>query len=54
LRKKLPDCYSAFYTRAAAPFRQFALARADGNVRRLLSRISRIDVLVVMIGQWRR
>ena len=46
-QKARRDGYSAFYTRAAALFREFALARADGSFRHLLARISRIDVLVV-------
>ena len=35
------------YTRAAALFRDLALARADGSQRNLLARLSRVDVLVV-------
>ena len=46
-QKACRDGYSVFYTRAAALFREFALARAEGSVRHLLIRISRIDVLVV-------
>ena len=46
-QKACRDGYSAFYTRAVALFREFALARADGSFRHLLARISRIDVLVV-------
>jgi DNA replication protein DnaC len=45
--KACRDGYSAFYTRAAALFRDLALARADGSLRNLLMRVSRIDVLVV-------
>src|SRR5205814_7518005 len=41
------DGHSALYTRAAALFRDLALARADGSLRGLLSRFSRIDVLVI-------
>ena len=41
------DGYSAFYTRAAALFRDPALARAEGSFRNLLARLSRIDVLVI-------
>jgi DNA replication protein DnaC len=41
------DGYSAFYLRAAALFRDLALARADGSLRNLLLRLSKIDVLVV-------
>jgi DNA replication protein DnaC len=39
--------YSAFYSRAAALFRDLALARADGSLRNLLLRLSKVDVLVV-------
>lgn len=46
-QKACRDGYSALYTRAAALFRDFALARADGSFRHLLARISRIDVVVV-------
>jgi DNA replication protein DnaC len=45
--KACRDGYSAFYTRAAALFRDLASARADGSFRQLLARLSRIDVLVV-------
>jgi DNA replication protein DnaC len=45
--KACRDGYSAFYSRAAALFRDLALARADGSLRNLLLRVSRIDVLVV-------
>jgi len=46
-QKACRDGYSALYTRAAALFPEFALARADGSFRQMLARISRIDVLVV-------
>ena len=46
-QKACRDGYSAFYTRAAALFRDLALARADGSLRNLLARLSRIDVLVI-------
>ena len=46
-QKACRDGYSALYTRAAALFRDLALARADGSLRQLLARIHRIDVLVV-------
>ena len=39
--------YSALYTRAQSLFRDLAMARADGSLRSLLGRLSRIDVLVV-------
>jgi DNA replication protein len=45
--KACRDGYSACYTRAAALFRDLALARADGSLRNLLLRLSRVDVLVV-------
>jgi DNA replication protein DnaC len=46
-QKACRDGYSAFYTRAAALFRDLALARADGSFRSLLGRMSRIDMLVI-------
>jgi DNA replication protein DnaC len=46
-QKACRDGYSAFYTRAAALFRDLALARADGSLRLLLGKLSRIDVLVI-------
>jgi DNA replication protein DnaC len=46
-QKACRDGYSAFYTRAAALFRDLALSRADGSFRNLLGRLSRIDVLVI-------
>jgi DNA replication protein DnaC len=45
--KACRDGHSAYYTRAAALFRDLAMARADGSFRNLLARLSRIDVLVV-------
>lgn len=45
--KACRDGYSAYYTRAAALFRDLALARADGSLRNLLLRLSRVDVIVV-------
>jgi DNA replication protein DnaC len=39
--------YSALYARAQSLFRDLATARADGSLRNLLSRLSRIDVLVI-------
>lgn len=41
------DGYLVLYTRAAALFRDLALARADGSLRNLLTRLGRVDVLVV-------
>ena len=46
-QKACRDGYSALYTRAAAMFRDLAIARADGSLRNLLARLSRIDVLVI-------
>jgi DNA replication protein DnaC len=46
-QKACRDGYSALYLRAAALFRDLVLARADGSLRNLLVRWSRIDVLVV-------
>jgi DNA replication protein DnaC len=46
-QKACRDGYSALYTRAAALFRDLAIARADGSLRNLLVRLSRIDVLVL-------
>ena len=40
-------CYSALYMRAVALFRDLSIARADGSLRSLLVRLSRIDVLVI-------
>jgi len=46
-QKACRDGYSALYTRAAALFRDLAIARADGSLCHLLARLSRIDVLVI-------
>jgi DNA replication protein DnaC len=46
-QKACRDGYTAFYTRAAALFRDLALARVDGSLRTLLARLARIDVLVI-------
>ena len=35
------------YARAQSLFRDLALARADGSLRHLLARLSRLDVLVI-------
>ena len=45
--KACRDGYSALYMRAAALFRDLGIARADGSLRNLLARLSRIDVLVL-------
>jgi DNA replication protein DnaC len=46
-QKACRDGYTALYVRAPALFRDLALARADGSLRALLGRLSRIDVLVI-------
>lgn len=46
-QKACRDGYSALYLRAAALFRDLAMARADGSLRLLLAKFSRIDVLVI-------
>src|SRR5450755_3440484 len=46
-QKACRDGDSALYTGTAALFRDLAIARADGNLRLLLAKLSRIDVLVV-------
>jgi DNA replication protein DnaC len=45
--KACRDGYSALYTRAGALFRDLAISRADGSLRNLLAKLSRIDVLVI-------
>ncbi len=46
-QKACRDGYSALYTRAQSLFRDLAIARADGSLRNLLLRLSRIEVLVI-------
>ncbi len=46
-QKACRDGYTAYYSRAAALFRDLEIARADGSLRSLLARLSRIDVLVI-------
>src|SRR5450756_2222443 len=46
-QKACRDGYSALYTRTAALFRDLGMARADGSLRLLLTKLSRIDVLVI-------
>jgi DNA replication protein DnaC len=46
-QKACRDGYSALYTRTAALFRDLGMARADGSLRLLLAKLSRIDVLVI-------
>ena len=45
--KACRDGYLVFYSRATALFRDLAMARADGSLRNLLTRLARTDVLVV-------
>src|ERR1700740_2990199 len=46
-QKACRDGYAALYTRAQSLFSDLAMARADGSLRSLLARFSRIDVLVI-------
>src|ERR1700680_4524673 len=46
-QKACRDGYSALYTRAAALFRDLSMARADGSLRLLLAKLSRIALLVI-------
>jgi len=46
-QKSLPRWVLALYARAAALFRDLAMARADGSLRLLLAKLSRIDLLVI-------
>jgi DNA replication protein DnaC len=46
-QKACRDGYSALYMRAAALFRDLAMARADGSLRNLLTKLNRIDVLTI-------
>jgi DNA replication protein DnaC len=46
-QKACRDGYSVHFTRAAALFRDLALARADGSLRNLLQRWSKVDILVI-------
>jgi hypothetical protein len=46
-QKACRDGYSALYMRTAALFRDLAMARADGSLRVLLAKLSRMDVLVI-------
>ena len=45
--KACRDGFSALYTRAAQLFRDLTLARADGSLRRLLTRLAKVEVLLV-------
>ena len=46
-QKACRDGHLVLYTRASALFRDLTLARADGSLRNLLARLSRVDVLIV-------
>jgi DNA replication protein DnaC len=46
-QKACRDGYSALYSRATALFRDLAIARADGSLRLVLAKLSRIDLLVI-------
>ena len=46
-QKACRDGHSALYMRAPALFRDLATARADGSLRSVLTRLNRIDVLVI-------
>jgi DNA replication protein DnaC len=45
--KACRDGYTAYFTKATELFRDLAMARADGSLRKLLYRLSRVDVLIV-------
>ena len=45
--KACRDGYLVFYSRATMLFRDLAMARADGSLRNLLARLSRVEVLIV-------
>ena len=46
-QKACRDGYTAYFTKATELFRDLAMARADGSLRKLLYRLSRVDVLIV-------
>jgi DNA replication protein DnaC len=46
-QKACRDGYSAYFSKANELFTELAMARADGSHRKLLYRLSRVDVLVV-------
>jgi DNA replication protein DnaC len=46
-QKACRDGHLVFYTRATTLFRDLMLARADGSLRNLLARLSRVDVLII-------
>ena len=45
--KACRDGFTAFYARASQLFRDLALARADGSLRRLFTRLAKVEVLLV-------
>ncbi|HVH88527.1 MAG TPA: IS21-like element helper ATPase IstB [Terriglobales bacterium] len=45
--KACRDGYTVFYSRASNLFRDLSVGRADGSLRSLLARLSRVEVLVV-------
>jgi len=45
--KACRDGYTAYFTKATELFRDLGMARADGSLRKLLYRLSRVDVLIV-------
>src|SRR5579871_4901884 len=46
-QKACRDGYSALYTRAAALFRDLAMARTDGSLRLMLGNLGRIHLLLI-------
>ena len=46
-QKACRDGYSVLYVRAQSLFRDLALARADGSLRHQLSKLGRIDAMVI-------
>ncbi|MBM3748719.1 MAG: transposase [Acidobacteria bacterium] len=46
-QKACRDGYTAYFTKATELFRDLGMARADGSLRKLLYRLSRVDVLIV-------
>ncbi len=46
-QKACRDGYTAYFAKASELFAELAMARADGSHRKLLYRLSRVDVLVV-------
>lgn len=46
-QKACRDGHSVYYSRAAALFRDLAMARADGSLRNLLARWSKVEILVI-------